>query len=126
RGGQGERRPQNHVEREVLPGSRGGGELGEVEERFHDQRSSFRAWSIRRESRSRSSSVSFAPGSPSNAATACAVEPSQHVCTSWRRADRRALSRGTVGRKTYRGPSCSCRKCPFSSRTRSRARMEGY
>ena len=38
------------------------------------------------------------------------------------RADRLALSRAMTGTYTYRGPSCSCRTCPFVSRMRSRAR----
>src|SRR5690606_30046032 len=108
--GQHQRRLEEKSEWEALP-------EGRYEYVVH-RWSPFRASSTSREIRSSSESVKLSLFISSRAATAASVEPPKKVRNTFRIADSFAASRGTVALYTYRGPSCSCSRCPFSSRIR--------
>src|SRR5256885_6417614 len=62
---------------------------------------------MRRARRSNSSGEIRATSPPRSAATIFSVEPSKNVSTRWRRAERRATSRGTAGKEKEGGAPSS-------------------
>src|SRR5271154_5310001 len=93
-------------------------------EQAHGQLS-FRPFTTRRARRSNSSGETRETSPPRRAATTFSVEPSKKVSTRWRRAERRATSRGMAGRKKQNRPSSPWGAGAFSFPKRHGGRTGG-